>query len=191
VKLAACYHAKGSDVRHRATNRELAIRENVNNTRCIIIDNAQRLYDERRGSVQPCFNYLLELQDDTRCTIILSFTEEFLKEDLTAGAAKDYFEQFIGRMGGLDNVLRLPEWTTAADLRVIARAFGLESGKGAMEYLHKWSRTRGRVRIVFDKLQIAQEFAKADGRQRITLADLAEADTYVPPSTGADEGGAA
>ena len=56
--------------------------------------------------------------------------------------------------------------------------------------LYKWSRQPGRIRIVFDKIQKAQEFARLDKRDRITLDDLAEADTYTPPAVGSDsEGG--
>ncbi len=184
------YNVKGMKLSLRAA-RAQHLRENINETRCIIIDNAQVLYHPGWGSNQQCFNWIRELYDTRRPTIILKFTEEFLK-DLSQGAAKGYFEQFIGRMGGLNSLLRLPEYAPAADLRVIAKSFGLDPGKGAMEYLYKWSRQAGRIRIVFDRLQLAQSFAKADKRDkrdRITLEDLAEADQYTPPSTGSDDEG--
>lgn len=186
-KIADKYHIPASRLIYNAT-REAAIREQVNETRAIIIDNAQRLYVPGKGSDQPCFNWLLELQEDTECTLILSFTTDFT-DVLTAGRAKGYFEQFIGRMGGVQDLLRLPDHTPAADLRVIARAFGLQDGKTAMEYLHKWSRMDGRIRIVFSRLQRAKEFAKLDGRERITLADLEEAHTWTPPAYGTDTEG--
>ena len=187
-KIADKYHIPNSRLIYNAT-REAAIREQVNETRCIIIDNAQRLYVAGKGSDQPCFNWLLELQEDTECALILSFTTDFT-DVLTAGRAKGYFEQFIGRMGGVQDLLRLPDYTPASDLRVIARAFGLQDGKTAMEYLHKWSRMDGRIRIVFSRLQRAKEFAKLDGRERITIADLEEAHTWTPPAYGTDnEGG--
>jgi hypothetical protein len=190
IKVLEQYHVEGVKLTYRAT-REQALRENINETRCLIIDNAQVLYQPGKGAQQPCFNWLRELYDDKRPTIILKFTEEFLN-DLTQGAAKGYFEQFIGRMGGLNSILKLPEYAPASDLRVIARSFGLDPGKGAMEFMHRWSRQRGRIRIVFDRLQLAQMFARADKRDRITLADLDEADHYTPPNTGSeiDEGGA-
>jgi hypothetical protein len=183
-KIADRYHIPASRLIYNAT-REAAIREQVNETRCIIIDNAQRLYVPGKGSDQPCFNWLLELQEDTECSLILSFTTDFT-DVLTAGRAKGYFEQFVGRMGGMQDLLRLPDYTPAADLRAIARAFGLTDGKTAMDYLHRWSREDGRIRIVFSRLQRAKEFAKLDGRERITLSDLEEARTWTPPAIGTD-----
>ena len=187
LKIAAAYHVNKTGIRHR---REDAIREQVNETRCIIIDNSQVLYLPSRGGDQPAFNWLRELQDDTNCTIILSFTTDFVDE-LTGKNARGYFEQFVGRMGGIDSILRLPDYTPNADLRVIARSFGLDAGKGAMDWLSKWSRRDGRVRIVFDKLQLAREFARADGRDRITLADMEEADAFRPQAIGSDDEGGA
>lgn len=186
-KIAERYHIPATRLIYNAT-REAAIREQVNETRCIIIDNAQRLYIPGKGSDQPAFNWLLELQEDTECALILSFTTDFT-DVLVAGRAKGYFEQFIGRMGGVQDLLRLPDHTPASDLRVIARAFGLQDGKTAMEYLHRWSREDGRIRIVFSRLQRAKEFAKLDGRERITLADLEESRTWTPPAIGSDTEG--
>lgn len=184
-KIADRYNITGGKLNYHAT-REAALRENINETRCIIIDNSQRLYIDGKGSDQPCFNWLLELQEDTRCTLILSFTTDFT-DTLTAGRAKGYFEQFIGRMGGMEDVLKLPDYAPAADLRVIARAFDLEPGATAMEYLHRWSRMPGRIRIVFARLQRAQEFAKADGAKRVTLKHMAEAQEWTPPAVGTDK----
>ena len=183
-KIAERYHIPSSRLIYNST-REPAIREQVNETRTIIIDNAQRLYVPGKGSDQPAFNWLLELQEDTECTLILSFTTDFT-DVISAGRAKGYFEQFIGRMGGLRDILTLPDHAPAADLRAIARAFGLQDGKTAMDFLHRWSREDGRIRIVFSRLQRAKEFAKLDGRERITLADLQEAQDYTPPAIGSD-----
>lgn len=183
-KIAERYNVEKTSLR-LSSLREAAIRQNVNETRTIMIDNAQRLYIDGKGSDQPCFNWLLELQEDTGCTIILSFTTDFC-DTLTAGRARGFFEQFIGRMGGMQDLLRLPDHAPESDLRVIARAFGLEPGKGALDYLHRWSREAGRIRIVFSRLQRAQQFAKLDGRERITLADLEEAHTWSPPAYGTD-----
>lgn len=184
-KIADRYHVVQARL-HRIADRESAIRANLNETRTLIIDNAQRLYIDGKGSDQPCFDWLLEMQEDTGCTLVLSFTTDFT-DVLTAGRAKGYFEQFVGRMGGMGNLLRFPDYTPAADLRVIARHFGLDAGKGAMEYLHKWSREAGRIRIVFHRLQLAQAFAKAEDRTRITLADLEAAAEYAPSAIGTDE----
>lgn len=183
-KIADRYKIPASRLIYNAT-REAAIREQVNETRCIIIDNAQRLYIPGKGSDQPCFNWLLELQEDTDCALILSFTTDFT-DTISAGRAKGYFEQFVGRMGGLRDILTLPDHAPASDLRAIARAFGLQDGKGAMDFLHRWSREDGRIRIVFSRLQRAKEFAGLEGRERITLADLQEAQDYTPPAIGTD-----
>lgn len=187
LKLAEQYHAVTTRVQRVQTTREQTIRENVNETRCIIIDNCQVLYDKRRGNDQPCFNYLRELYDDKRPTIILKFTEEFLAEMIGA-EAKGYFEQFIGRMGGLNSLLRLPPYAPLSDLRCIARAYKL-APSAVEDYLEKWSRQPGRIRIVFERLQLAQVFAKQDERDRITLADLAAANEYVPPPPADNESG--
>jgi len=181
-KILEAYHVGVTGISRR---RELELRENINESRTIIIDNAQVLYQARHGAQQPCFNWLREIYDDRRPTIILKFTEEFLN-DLSSGAAKGYFEQFIGRMGGLKSILRLPEYAPESDLRCIARTLKIE-GKGALELMHKWSRQQGRIRIVFDKIQLAFTFAQDDGRDRVTLEDLRSADAFEPQSSGSDE----
>ncbi len=188
-KIASAYNVSNRKAGASAT-RETEIRDNVNETRTLIIDNVQRLYVSGAGSNQPAFNWLLELQDDTDCTLILSFTEDFV-DTLNSGRARGYFEQFVGRFGGLDAMLKLPKFAPSSDLRVIARAFKLNTSDSAMKYLHEWSRMDGKIRIVFHKLQLAQTFARADKRDRITLADLEEAHSYMPPATGIDEEGGA
>lgn len=171
----------------RSGQRDTLIRSWFNDSRTLIIDNAQFLYVDGAGSKQPAFNWLIELQEDTGCTIILCFTTDFV-DTLTAGRAKGYFEQFIGRMGGMDNILRFPSYTPVADLRVIAKHYGLDAGTTALEkYLQPWSREDGRIRIVFHRLQRAQTFAKADGRERIQIADLEAAKDYRPSAIGTDE----
>lgn len=179
TKILVAYHLSGNKImRHSQTELDA----HVNESRTIIIDNAQNLYVRGRGTDQPGFNFVRELYDDKRPTIILKFTEEFL-QDLTGAAARGYFEQFVGRMGGMDNLLRLPEHAPAADLKAIAHAFRL-APSAVDDYLYKWSRKQGRIRIVFNKLQRAQEIARLEGRERITLADLAEADQWTPPAVG-------
>lgn len=186
-KILRKFNGGKSKLSYQAGRQE-AIADNMNETRTLILDNVQRLYSSKRGTEQPAFDWLLELQDETGCTIILSFTNDF-EDTLNSSEARGYFEQFVGRFGGMRNILRLPEYTPAADLRAIARSFDLDPGKGAMEYLERWSREFGRVRIVFDRLQKAQQFAKAAGRERITLADLNDADQYAPPAFASDDEG--
>lgn len=186
-KLAEQYDAS---VGNSAPARQASIRKNVRNDKTIMIDNAQRLFIHTAGNKQPIFDYVMELQEDTDCTIILWVCEDFVANDLEQQAAKAYFEQLVGRFGGMSDILRLPKHTPASDLRTIARAYDLHDGAGAMEYLTRWSREPGRIRILFSRLARARQFSTLDGRDRVTLADLAEADTYIPPSVGEDEGGA-
>jgi hypothetical protein len=182
AKILDAYHVSGCKIERRG---ELEIRAQVNESRTVIIDNAQVLYSKSHGTNQPCFNWIRELYDDKRPTFILKFTEEFLS-DMTGELAKGYFEQFIGRMGGIKNLLRLPDYAPDGDLQCIADAFKLAPSSVA-DYLTPWSRETGRIRIVFDRLQRAQEFAKIEGRDRILLADLKAADEYTPPSVGTYE----
>lgn len=163
-----------------AIRRETAIREGLTPASCVIIDNCQRLFEERKGGDQDSFNWLLEMQEDAGCTVILSFTEQFTA-DLAAGSAREYFEQFVGRMGGLGDVLALPQYASAGDLRTFAKAFGLGSVAGAAEILRRWSRERGRFRILFHRLQRARQLARLDDRTELSLSDLEEADRYTPP----------
>lgn len=182
-KLAQQYQA---NVGNSAPAREANIRENINSGRCIIVDNSQDLYVPHAGANQPIFNYLRELQDDTGCTIILIFTEEFYHGDLVSGEAKGYFEQFIGRMGGIDNILRLPGYAPMSDIRAIAAHYGVTSERG-IKYVKDWSRSPGRIRIAFMKLARAMAIAKLAGRKTPTLQDLQEANDYRPPATEGEE----
>lgn len=183
-KLAAQYNAKTGN---NAATREEAIRDNLNDSKTIIIDNAQRLYIAGAGNKQPIFDYLLELQEDTNCTVVLHVTEDFVTGDLTQGAARNYFEQLVGRFGGMSNILRLPAVTPLGDIKCIARAYGLRESAGAIEMMERWAKQPGKIRILFHRLNRARTFAKLDGRDRITLSDLAEANEWVPPSIGEEE----
>lgn len=177
AKILDAYHVSGQKIERRG---ELELRAQVNELRTIIIDNAQVLYVKAHGTQQPCFNWIRELYDDKRPTIILKFTEEFL-QDMTGELAKGYFEQFIGRMGGLTNLLRLPQHAPTEDLECIAEAYKL--APSAVEtYLFPWSRMPGRIRIVFNRLQLAQEFSRMEKSNKITLDHLQAAHEWVPPA---------
>lgn len=132
--------------------------------RTIIVDNVQRLYNPRAAGNQPIFNFLQKLQDDSGCTVILSFTPDFEKI-LTEGADKGYFEQFEGRCGGRNSFLRLAEHAERDDVLTIARAFGLQiAAKGAdIEWLETLAHAKGRIRILFTALQEGAKEAKARG----------------------------
>lgn len=179
AKILDAYHVSGQKIERRG---ELELREQVNELRTIIVDNAQVLYAKAHGNSQPCFNWIRELYDDKRPTIILKFTEEFL-QDMTGALAKGYFEQFIGRMGGLTNLLRLPDYAPTEDLECIAKTYRL-APSSVEDFLHPWSRMPGRIRIVFNRLQLAQEFALDDRSDRIRLDHLQAAHEYVPPASG-------
>lgn len=183
TKIALRYGESITSLKYCHT-REAAVRRNVNETRTLILDNAQNLYIDHAGWEQPMFNWLLELQEDTGCTIILNFTTDF-GDKLVAGRAAGYFEQFVGRMGGMQDLLRIPDRMPWSDLKCVARHYGVES-KGGLDYLKKWSELPGRCRIVFQRLQRAQQFSQIDGRKNITIADLAEANDYTPPAIGTD-----
>lgn len=177
-KLAEQYNAKVGNSREKI---EESIRGNVDDKSVIIIENMQRAYYAGAGDDQPIYNYLLELQEDTSCTIILCFTPEFYATSQGLNAL-GFFEQFFGRMGGLGDILVLPDYTPKADLKFFARCYDLHDGKGALEMLTKWSTDHGRVRIVFAKLQRAQKIARLQERTNLTLADLEAANAYSPPT---------
>ena len=92
--------------KRRGTGKRNTIRQSVNAKRTIIIENVQRLYDERQGGNQKVFSYLQKLQDDTDCTVILTLTPVFASK-LRKNLAEGYFEQFIGRAGGEREILTL------------------------------------------------------------------------------------
>jgi len=131
----------------------------MNDRRCIIVDNAQDLYQPRWGYQQPSFGFLRRLQDETKCTIILSMTpwgEKTLFEQFLKG----YMEQFEGRAGGRRNFLRLPEYPPEEDVLLIAQSFALREAERHLEYLVKISKERGRIRSLFEALQSAKVLAE-------------------------------
>ena len=148
------------------------IRQSVNDKRTIIVENVQRLYDERQGGNQKVFSYLQKLQDDTDCTVILTLTPVFASK-LRKNLAEGYFEQFIGRAGGEREILTLEEFSSEEDVEVIAKSFGLEKLSEkiawgpeekqrtgtALEYLAAIARESGRDRVLFEALQEARVIA--------------------------------
>lgn len=158
--LAQCIGVPRSQSHTRKLN---AISSAINEQKCLIIDNVQHFYRPDAGGDQPVFNFLQKLQDDTGCTIILSCTPEFPLA-LERGAESGYFEQFIGRMGGLNKALYLPEYPPRADILAIADSFGLVDAKKHVAYLEKLTRSKGRIRILFDDLQDAKQLAQEDNQ---------------------------
>lgn len=160
TKLAAAY---GVSVFLSSEIKLKRLAENLNDRKTLIIDNAQRLYLPSRGSNQPCFNYLQEIQDDTGCTIILSITPEFetvLGHGMTAG----YFEQFEGRAGGRQSFLVLDPYPPAEDVLQIAEAYGLRDAEKHVRYLETIVQRRGRIRILFTVLQEAKRLAEVESK---------------------------
>lgn len=173
--------AYGESASQSGNRKEAFISQAVNSTRCIIVDNVQRLYKPNMGGDQEIFDYLQKLQDDKGCTIILSFTPTFITT-LTSGLASGYFEQFIGRMGGFkvnkhgqvqssDGLLILPEFAPREDVLAIAEAFKLRDAEKHIAYLELISRAPGRIRAYFGCLQAASEEAKAE-KAELTIAHL-------------------
>lgn len=149
------------------------IYESLNEKRCIIIENVQRLYIERKEADQPVFNFLQKLQDEKRCTIILTITPVFA-ETLVKKLANGYFEQFIGRAGGVGEFLRLPDYAEPEDVLLVAQSFGLQSAEKHLEYLVKLSQEPGLIRILFGALQKAKIAAEREG-EKLTIQHLKEA----------------
>lgn len=158
----------------------------------IIIDNVQRLYrlsgrssrDTIHSLNQPIFNFLQKIQDDTGCTIILSFTPDFLTT-LTEGINAGYFEQFEGRAGGRDQFLVLPDYINCQgevrkqlleqDIIPIAQAFGMVHAEKHGAYLESLVRRPGRIRILFNALQNARQIANAMNLDKLTIEVLQQA----------------
>lgn len=154
----------------------------------IIVDNVQRLHDPKLEGNQPIFNFLQKLQEDTGCTIIISFTPTF-EATFTRGFFYDagtkryttpkkgtdtFFEQFIGRAGGIKSFLRLPEYPTEPDVVAIAEALKLKGAdaKMALAELYALVCEPGRVRRLFEVLQQA----KADaGGGAFSMKDVRDA----------------
>ena len=154
--------------------RKIAIRENVDHNKTIILDNIQRMYVEADDiEDQPAFSYLQKLQDETKCTIILGATPTFAGK-FTAGKAKGYFEQFEGRCGGQSQFLVLDEFAPPEDVLMFAEAYKLKDAKKHLEYLEGLSRRRGRDRILLNALQIASQLA---GKSTLTIQHVKEAMT--------------
>lgn len=141
------------------------IRQSVNERRTIIVENVQRLYDERQGHNQRVFSYLQKLQDDTDCTVILTLTPVFERK-LRGKIADGYFEQFIGRAGGERDILVLEDFPSDEDVLAIAKSFGLVDTARHIAELAKIVRESGRVRVLFEALQEAKVQA---GKRDLTI----------------------
>ena len=162
--------AYGESASKTGEKKRSAITQAVNETKCIIIDNVQRLYAPARGGEQPVFTFLQKLQDDTDCTVIMSYTPDFVRV-LTAGMDRGYFEQFVGRMGGLKKTLVLPEFAPRGDILAIAESYQFKDADKHIKYLELIAREPGRIRTLFEDLQEAQAEA-AEANEPLTIEHL-------------------
>ncbi|MCX6950580.1 MAG: ATP-binding protein [Verrucomicrobia bacterium] len=179
-KLGACYNIAGTQ---RTNERILSIEENVNDTRCIIIENVQKLYNPKNGANQAVFSYLQELQDDTGCTIIMTWTPVFRKE-LTTGKDAGYFAQFVSRWGGMEDVLVLDRKPAKTDLRSIAEQFEIENFDACFPILKEWGSQAGPLRILYERCQKAKLLAGG----KAPTVDHLEAVSTEPISFSKDDG---
>lgn len=156
--------------------------------RTILIDNVQRLFRPNVApDQQPIFNYLHELQDDTGCCIILTWVPSFRK---TITEKSPFWEQFLGRMGGEEKILRLDQGLSKKELASYARAFRVVDDAQALPYLRKWAGTRLGVRILMDRLEDARHLANAHKSAEIQIAHLQQVDlepVSLPAATKEDE----
>lgn len=141
--------------------------------RCLIIDNAQELWQGDRDSDQPAFTFLRRLQDTTGCTIVLSITPLFEKK-LVTGMIEGWFEQIEGRSGGRDRWIKLPEHAPEEDVLRIAKAFGLQQAAKHAKELVAISRLPGRIRRLFEDLQEGKILASAE-KAPFTIEHVREA----------------
>lgn len=143
----------------------------VDKRKVLIVDNIQRLYNAKEQGNQPIFHFLQKLQEDTGCTIILCATPEF-QNTMMGALAVGFFEQFIGRIGGVEEFLVLPAYVSEDDLVQIARAANVATDKATIAFLKTVSQRPGRIRILFGVLQQARADVGPD--ETITLDILKE-----------------
>jgi len=176
TNLSEAYGGSTYDVASRARRRIIDTLKNSGSSRMIIIDNAQAAYKEAKDDQprkQPLFDFLREIQEETRASIILSITPEF-DERIVGKMVQGYFEQFEGRAGGRREFLRLPNYPTAEDCLCFGKAFALKNAEDHVDYLEEIAHQPGRVRILLEYLQKAKRFAKASGKG-LTIDHLREA----------------
>lgn len=149
--------------------------KNVRPKNCFIFDNAQRMYDPHKKLNQQLFGFLQALQDTTKCSIVLIFVDEATGEDslrrVVFGKDRGYFEQLVGRAGGEESILFLPDVPSDSDLLAFAKATGFKSTedrRAMLPILRKLARQNGRLRVVLNALQTAARLAIAAKREIAT-----------------------
>jgi len=171
-KWLKCYTPRKKWGNNAEAEREL--RYQLNERKVVIVENAQRLFQPSKGPNQELFSFLQEIQEETGCVVILcwtrTFVDTFFRDDVRV-----FFEQFVGRVGGTDQILSLPELMPAKDLRLIAKKLNIANIDQALPILKQWAKAEGKCRVLFSKLQKAKRYAEADGLETITIDHLEEA----------------
>lgn len=181
--IGALFQAKvGNGTKAGVLDR--AIAENLNPERALFLDNIQRAVSPDDESA--VVDWLIRLQEWKNFPLYFTFTKGF-RESLKKNT---FLEQLVGRIGGMNEILVLNDYPSTADLRVFARHHHL--AESAIEdYLLPWSKELGRIRVVVRRLWRAKQCALSDGKDRILLDHLKEADQWIPPAQlDVDEGGA-
>jgi hypothetical protein len=130
--------------------------------RFVFVDNVQRCYNPRTGAKQPIFDFMQMMQEDTRSTWFISWTP--VEGVFNEAIQNDYFEQFIGRIGGEREILEIEDYPVDEDVEMIAASFGLPERdvEELMPRLRSLVREKGRVRALFNALQMASRTAHAN-----------------------------
>jgi hypothetical protein len=190
VRLAVRCGASRSISYNQAENKIVeAMMPRAGQTKCIIIDNMQDMVSSDRKLMslgksvekQPAYQFLRSLSEETGCAVIWSITPE--NESQMFNSESIYMEQFEGRFGGRDGLLRLPNFVPRKDLLLIAETLGFKDAQKHADLLVKISEERGRIRRFFEIMQDAKDAADAD-REPFTVdylqAALAERATSQP-----------
>jgi hypothetical protein len=185
-KLARAYMIayEGNIVR-----KELDIEEVVSPDKCIIIDDAQHLFAPQADMEhQPVFTYLQELQEETGCTIIFSWVPTFRS---VIESNHQFWQQFMGRIGGPEKILTLKQGLPKKDLLAFAAAYGVANDAAALPILRKWASTRWGMRVFVDRLRDARLLANKRRSREILVAHLEAIDCEPirQPEADSDEGG--
>jgi len=161
ITLLAYKYGCGFNRSHN--EKKFKIYESFGPGKCLILDNTQDLIQVGNDVLkQPAFNFLRWLQDERGGTIILSITPD--DEATVFKKNSVYMEQFEGRVGGLEEALRLPNDVPKRDLVDIAKGLNLVDAEDhAEDLVMKLGRLRGRIRAFFEVLQKARFAATADG----------------------------
>ncbi|MES2697277.1 MAG: ATP-binding protein [Verrucomicrobiota bacterium] len=158
--------------------------------RTIIVDNIQRMLRPNvQPDQQPIFNYFHELQDDTGCCVIFTWVPSFTK---VLKGGHPFWAQFLGRMGGDDEILQLDQKPTKGDLLKYARAFAVQDDARALPLLTQWASTIYGLRRLILKLEGARALATKRRLKEIPVDILEELnlEAVKPAATEDGEGGA-